>query len=290
MVDSLRTFSELLAQVPDNTSQLITAQDVREYLYALPLDLIEVQESDRFTAVMTDGVWVDIPTLMPSPTIEVARAWIADANNKLVPNFTATVDVDPALVRGVSYTPAAIVEKLGVSEPLTGNWANIDGDGAPAVGDINWHSNETQCRVSHTDDDGGDRQVELEATEVGDYLNAGGIFRQCTAVVLNAGDVEFTFASTPRPTPTGGGDPTPAFQILRTGASPYELRVTQGGSQIGLVRSFELSSSASLITANEFAAFLPADLSPWSFEIRPIGHSTDIDVLDAQHRIFGVLV
>lgn len=287
----LQTFAQLLAAFPDNTSNLIVPVAERDSLWALPLDFGEIQEDSSFAIPMTDGVWADIPTLMTSAVLDVGRAWDADANNKLIPIWTDFITVNDPTNRGVSYTLSAVVEKAGVLAPFGGNWRFADGDGAPAAGDINFHSNETQARWSHTDDDGGDRQAELESIQIGDILNNAGIWRQVTAdPVLNAADVEYTFLSIPRPEPTGGGDTALASQILRTGDSPYELRVTSGGVQQGQTRSFAVSESAQFISLNEFGQYNAALRLPWSFEIRPVGHSNDLTALFALHRTFGVLI
>lgn len=286
MVDALKTFAELVAQTPDNTSQLISAQDVREYLYALPLDLIEVEQEDDFLVVMTDGVWVDVPTLFPTPITEVARAWIANANSQLVPDFTASVTVDPALVRGLQYAVSVIAEKVGVAAPLTANYDFQNGDGAPAAGDIDFHSNLVQCQVAHVDKDGTDQQAALEATEVGDFLNFSGILQRVTSVVPDVTFVTMGYASAPRPNPVNDQQ----FQILRTGGSPYEMRMTSAGVQFAQIRDFEIGSTAALMAIQEFASFRPFDQEPLSFQIRPVGHSTDLTVKYAEHRVFGVLV
>jgi hypothetical protein len=113
MVDNLYTFDQIRAALPDNTSNLISPENVRSSVLSLAVDAGEVGDDTPFLMALTAGVPLNLNATAPSATSEVLRGWTVDGNNALVNDLAATFTIAPGLTRGLSITFAAIVENAG---------------------------------------------------------------------------------------------------------------------------------------------------------------------------------
>ena len=73
MVDSLRTFSQLIANLPDNTSGLVSPQDIREAVIAGIVDMGVVSDGADWTLTLSADTWTDIPSNSTGPALDVGQ-------------------------------------------------------------------------------------------------------------------------------------------------------------------------------------------------------------------------
>ena len=99
MAETLKYGNELLAQFPDNQSQLIKPQDVRDLVVSQRTGGAIVTNTTEFVVPMTDGVPVAINPLLPNPN-PAGVLWAIDANNRAFPNYGAAI---PSLVIPAGY-------------------------------------------------------------------------------------------------------------------------------------------------------------------------------------------
>ena len=81
---------QTLALFPDNTSGLISAQAMRSFLVSIKSGGMFVEENALFTIPIVSDTPVSINPLLPSP-ISGGTLWIADGNNRGLPNYQAAI-------------------------------------------------------------------------------------------------------------------------------------------------------------------------------------------------------
>lgn len=133
MADTLKYIDEALAGVPDNTSGLVTPQDVRELALSGIADGASLYEYDPFTIPFVGlGVPVDIPLLLPSLVSLVSIGWLVDVNGHLVPDWPASIIVPVGHTRALTLSSIIVATKQGGG---TGDYAfRFTKDGTPLAG------------------------------------------------------------------------------------------------------------------------------------------------------------
>lgn len=103
MADTLLTYAQMRAGIPDNATQLVAPVDVRDALISVAPDVGEVGDGSDWVLALTDGVPANINLSSPAPDSEVLRGWATDANAALLPEWD-TVVLPVGLERSVSMT------------------------------------------------------------------------------------------------------------------------------------------------------------------------------------------
>ena len=88
MVEVLRTAAELLADLPDNTSQLIQPVNNRNMVVGLATDIGVLEEETPFSIPIIDGTPVIINPLLPAPTFD-GRPWVLDGGQAMFADWAA---------------------------------------------------------------------------------------------------------------------------------------------------------------------------------------------------------
>ena len=101
MVDTLLTFAQIRAALPDNSSNLISPADARNSTLSSIADVGEVGDTSSWTLALVAGVPSNINALSPAPGFEVARGWTVNINGALVPDWLGFT-IPPGLERAVS--------------------------------------------------------------------------------------------------------------------------------------------------------------------------------------------
>lgn len=87
MVDNLYTFDQIRSSLPDNSSNLISPENVRSSVLSAVADVGEVGDDSIWTLALAAGVPTNVNLASPAPTSEVLRGWAVDANDALVPDW-----------------------------------------------------------------------------------------------------------------------------------------------------------------------------------------------------------
>jgi len=114
--ETLLTFDEMLAALPDNSSQLISPLDMRDIVIALSNDIGFVSEENPFTIPIVSGVPVSILGQMPTPVL-VTNRWVLDGNNQLTPDW-AGVTINPGTSRLLRVQCQMAVDKVGAGDDV----------------------------------------------------------------------------------------------------------------------------------------------------------------------------
>ena len=113
MATTLRYGEANLAAFPDNTSGLISAENMRDFVVSTRTSFINISDDTPFTASMSSGVPTLINPLLPSPTVN-GVLWKADGNNRAYQDY---VNVIPDLTIPAGYTKLiTITFSLGVEK------------------------------------------------------------------------------------------------------------------------------------------------------------------------------
>ena len=110
MPDTLSTFSQAMALVPDNTSRLISPDDQRSVAISLLTDRGSVYGDPALgpwlIPIPAVDTWVDIPLSIAADMVQAdVLFWRKDANGQLFYNYAAdwpTIVVPPGMVRQVT--------------------------------------------------------------------------------------------------------------------------------------------------------------------------------------------
>ena len=103
MADTLLTYAQMRAGIPDNATQLVSPADVRDALISCSPDVGEVGDGSSWILALTNGVPANINIASPAPNSEVLRGWATDANRALIPEWD-TVILPVGLERAVSMS------------------------------------------------------------------------------------------------------------------------------------------------------------------------------------------
>jgi len=111
MADTLLGFVDSMDGMPDNSSQLVSAQDVRQSLLSSQSDRgASFASGGPWTVpIVAIGTWVDIPVAVGVDMVQSPAVlfWRMDANGHLFYNYTAdwsTTTVPAGLIRAVTLT------------------------------------------------------------------------------------------------------------------------------------------------------------------------------------------
>jgi len=109
----LRTAAELLADLPDNTTQLIQPVNTRNMVIGLASDIGSLESGATFTVPIVSGTPVVINALIPAPDFD-GRPWILDGSQAFIPDWAAIgVSVLGPLNRLLDLRAIIIAEKAG---------------------------------------------------------------------------------------------------------------------------------------------------------------------------------
>ncbi len=109
----LRTAAELLADLPDNTSQLIQPVNNRNMVVGLATDFGVLEEDNPFTIPVIDGTPVSINAVLPAPTFE-GRPWQLDGSQAMFADWsTIGVAVLGPIDRLMDLRAYIVLEKAG---------------------------------------------------------------------------------------------------------------------------------------------------------------------------------
>ena len=120
MVDTLRHLAEARALLPDNASNLVSPQDVREYLLALEPDRggysLEVDDGPAVIA-LDQGVWTEInattvPGILPPTT---AVRWTNDGLSRPVPDWGPDVTVPAGFLRSSRISSTLSIDPIATT-------------------------------------------------------------------------------------------------------------------------------------------------------------------------------
>lgn len=108
MAATLKTFQEVMNDLPDNSAQLISAEDLRSAVLSTTVDRGQIfgdpDLSPWTVPIPAAGTWVDIPTAIGGTILGDALFWRQNGSGQLVYNYPAdwppTV-VPPGYVREV---------------------------------------------------------------------------------------------------------------------------------------------------------------------------------------------
>jgi len=117
VADSLRTFAQLIANVPDNTSGLVSPQDIREAIISGLSDGGSVADDADWTLTLASDTWTDIPSNSTGPALAAALLWIKDGSDRLVPDWANQYTVAAALERGAEVIARVRATKTGAAQP-----------------------------------------------------------------------------------------------------------------------------------------------------------------------------
>ena len=95
--ETLLTFAEMLAALPDNSAQLIAPVNMRDVVIANANDIAFLSDSDPFTLPITAGVPVSVLGALPTPDL-ITNRYVLDGNQQLVADWGA-VTVNPGTTR-----------------------------------------------------------------------------------------------------------------------------------------------------------------------------------------------
>lgn len=109
--EELLSSAELLANIPDNTSQLVDPLDIRNLVIGLPPDSIIAEDETPFTIPIVTGTPVVVNNLLPSPAVTQAH-WMLDGNQAFIPDWAGII-VNSGLTRIVNLTAVLSVSKVG---------------------------------------------------------------------------------------------------------------------------------------------------------------------------------
>ena len=120
MADTLRNLADARALLPDNASNLVSPQDVREYLLALEPDrggYAYPSESGPVTLPLTQNVWLELndttlPGMIPPST---SVRWINDAQIRPVPAWGPDVTVPAGFLRSSRSTAILSLDPSGAA-------------------------------------------------------------------------------------------------------------------------------------------------------------------------------
>ena len=112
MADNLYTYDQIRAALPDNTSNLISPENVRSACLSLAADAGEVGDGGPFLMVLDAGVPSNVNAADPAANSEILRGWAVDGNNALISALSGEFTIQPGTERGVSITAAVVGHKL----------------------------------------------------------------------------------------------------------------------------------------------------------------------------------
>jgi len=120
VADTLRHLADARALLPDNASNLVSPQDVREYLLALEPDrggYSYPAEVGPVTLPLVQNVWLELngttlPGMIPPST---AVRWINDGSIRPVPAWGPDVTVTPGFLRSSRTTARLSLDPSGAA-------------------------------------------------------------------------------------------------------------------------------------------------------------------------------
>ncbi len=113
MADNLLTFPEIRAALPDNTSNLISPNNVRSATLSAVPDVGEVGDDTAFVLALVAGVPTNLNAASPAPVASLLRGWAVDGNAALFSDLAAEFTIAPGHVRGVSVSVVIVGQNAG---------------------------------------------------------------------------------------------------------------------------------------------------------------------------------
>ena len=112
--ESLLTVAEMLASFPDNTQNLIQPLNQRDMVLSEAVNVGFLRSETPFTIPITDGVYTQINSLMPTPDF-TANFWALDANQAFIESYTTDygIIVSPDTNRLTGITVRMYCQKAG---------------------------------------------------------------------------------------------------------------------------------------------------------------------------------
>lgn len=104
MADVLRNITEALDQLPDNTAELISPQDVREAVIAVTVDRVNATgvAGPWVVDIPAGGGWVDLASQVGPAVADEALWWAVDTNGAALPAYPPTITILGGHIRHVS--------------------------------------------------------------------------------------------------------------------------------------------------------------------------------------------
>lgn len=118
MTDVLYTFPEIRAAIPDNTSNLISPENVRSALLSVAADVGEVGDDTAFVLALAAGVPTNLNVNLPNPSFSTLRGWTVDGNAALVSDLDAEFQIAPGHVRGVQISAVIVCQNDGIADDV----------------------------------------------------------------------------------------------------------------------------------------------------------------------------
>ena len=125
MADTLLTFAQMLAAVPDNTSSLISPANVRNSLLSASPDAGQVGDDTDWTLALTAGVPSNINALSPAPAPGALARWAIDGNAALIPAWSP-ITIPGGLVRGINVLFQCVIG-IDTTAPTTLTFDALEG-------------------------------------------------------------------------------------------------------------------------------------------------------------------
>jgi len=294
--ETLKTAAQLLADFPDNTAGLIEAVNSRNLVVSAGNDVAFVEESFGVPGValpMTQNMVDTVVTNLWSSPTEAFRFWQRSGGG-FTPDYGAIVT--PA---GVVRISAFTYEVVAIRQPpvLPLNYGGIYqlqwSDGAPGIGDIDFHSNLTQFQIHNLPEGGGDLSPNFATMGANDIFNVGGILYKLNAPGVDGGAFwTFTYDDPlARPDPEGAGDPHSFVQGLARDDDLYTFALFKNGVQEGSTQLRSIGDTGDYFQIKETLLNEPAASDVFDLRVAKVeAASPDIDVALLGGSVFGVLV
>ncbi len=211
--ETLSTAAELLAQFPNNTSQLVIPVNNRNGIVSGGIDIAFVSESFEPAVVISptlDPVDTNVNAIFTGAADTAFRFWEMDGNGRLSNNFADSVIVGDPTTRMLEVKIGGLFRRQPALVPATfgGLYQYKTADGIPAAGIINGNSDLVTHRVNYVDDGGNDLTAQWQDLTPGDVVNIGGILYSIITTIQNLNDLEFTHDPIANQANQGGADTT----------------------------------------------------------------------------------